>query len=88
MAESIERSGMMYPLVIVHRDTLGKKLDYYIENEYVDNPSARWFTYTGNNRYFAIKELGYESVDCVVCHDLKKLPEWEEKMAVNPRNFR
>lgn len=87
VAESIERRGMTYPLIIVHRDTLGKKLAYYKEYGFVDNPEARWFTYTGNNRYYAIKQLGYESVDCVVCHDLAKLPAWEEKMYINPRNY-
>lgn len=87
VAESIEKRGLMFPLIIVHRDTLGPKLAYYIEHEQVDKPSARWFTYTGNNRYYAIKQLGYESVDCVVCHDLSKLPAWEEKMFINTRNY-
>lgn len=87
VARSIEKHGLIYPLIVVHRDTLGDKYDYYLEHEFVDRPTARWFVYTGNNRYWAAKELGYESIDCVVCHDLKKLPSWEEKMYIHPRNY-
>lgn len=87
VTRSIKERGLIYPLIIVHRDTLGDKYNYYLEHEFVDRPNARWFVYTGNNRYWAAKHLGYRSIDCVVCHDLKKLPSWEEKMYIHPRNY-
>ena len=84
---SLKEGGLINPLIVVHRDTLGEKLGYYIEKEFVQFPNARWFVYTGNNRYWAARQLGYRSIDCIVCHDLKKLPKWEEQMYIHPRDY-
>lgn len=85
--ESLEKHGLINPIIVVSLPVIQPKLDYYKIYHHVDKPKAKLYVHTGNNRYWAALELGYTHVDCYVCYDLKLLRGWEELTRINPRDF-
>lgn len=82
--ESIEKHGVLNPLIVVSRDLVVEKLDFYMgRSEYVKK-DAEFYVYTGNNRYFALKQLEADYVDAYIADSIEQAKLWEERLFINP----
>lgn len=52
-----------------------------------DNGDGTYGVLTGNNRYFAIKKLGYTSVDCYIVEDGDDIKGLDRFFKIKPVDF-
>ena len=87
--ESMEGHGLYHPLVI-HPISLADwneelKMDKFQTPPPQDGNLLRYRVQCGCNRYFALIEMGYDAVECIVVEDLKEAQDLCHVMRIDKR---
>jgi hypothetical protein len=86
---SIKGHGLYHPLVVVGItvDDWNKEaeMDVHMSKPIEGSNPLRWRIQCGCNRYFALKELGYDAVECIVMDDVKEAQDACHMLRIDKR---
>lgn len=87
--KSIESFGLYHPIVVcgVTEDEWKKELelDHFQTPPPFDSNILRWRIQCGCNRFYALRELGYDAVECIVMEDVKDARDACHMMRIDKR---
>lgn len=86
LLESIEKEGLRHP-VLIYGHTPKGQFNMAKWGEFQKGRDQSMYIAFGTNRYWAIKQLGWETFPAIISLNKGVLPPWEEAVLVSPYHF-
>lgn len=85
--KSMRKDGLLHPITVISRRDILQDLETYRKKCPEVRPNAPYYVYTGNNRYYALLEMGVEAVEAYVATSVAQAKAWEERVHIHPKLY-